>query len=455
MNAIQTLKNMIRDTPAEIYYAGEYARDIIRRQRSSKIEVLIRNLPFQNILDYLKKHFNHIYVAKDKNSLSFMSDHAEITINLPRKGNKHGPYYSLRDDARLRGFTINAMYLPITSRKKEHVIDFYRGRQSIKGKKIKTIGKADNALKRAPALMIESIALSAKINYRIDNNLFYAIKTNSELINKVPVDYVRDKFTEIILSTKPSRYLKIMHDASLLSRIIPELSMCYGIDQNKKYHKYDVFEHCIVACDNTEPILPLRLAALLHDVGKAPTREEVVKDGVLKVTFYNHEVIGAKIAKRVMRRLHYDKDLIREVSDLVYNHMYNYEPALWTDAAVRRFIKKVHISEADLEDLDNLPLFLVRKSDRFANGLGLSTIAPRQLAFQTRIKQVYNKSEALHITDLDIDGNDIITHFKLKPGPTIGHVLNYLLAEVVEDQSLNTKKKLIEEASKYLSRALK
>jgi len=455
MKAIQILKKLSRDTPAEVYYAGEYARDVIRRRRSGKVEVLVRNLPFQRIVSYLRKHFKNMYIAGDRSFLSFLSDHAEITVRLPCKGSKHGPYYTLRNDARLRGFTINAMYLPIASRKKGDVVDFYRGRQSIKGRKIRTIGKADNAIRKNPALMIEAISLSSKMNYRIDNNLFYAIKAGSELINKVPIEKIRDSFTEIILSNKPSRYFKIMHDSNLLSQIIPELSICSGMAQNKKYHKYDVFEHCIVACDNVEPNLTLRLAALFHDIGKAQTREEIVKDGAPRVTFYNHEVVGSKISKRIMRRLRFDKEMAHEVSDLVYNHMYNYEPALWTEAAVRRFIKKAHISAADLEDLDNLPLFLVRKADRAANGLGLSEVSSRQRSFQTRIKQVYTRSKALHVTDLDIDGNSIMAHFKLGPGPTVGHILNYLLSVVIEDQSLNTKKKLIGEASKYLSKALK
>jgi tRNA nucleotidyltransferase (CCA-adding enzyme) len=455
MKAIQILKKLSQDTPAEVYYAGEYARDIIRRKKSGKVEVLVRNLPFQQMVSYLKRHFKNIYIARDRSFLSFLSDHSEIIMRLPHKDSKFGPHYTLRDDARLKGFTINAMYLPVVSRKKSNVVDFYRGRQSIKGRKIRTIGKADNAVRKNPLLMIEAIALSSRINYRIDNNLFYAIKASSELINKISIEKVRDKFTEIILSSKPSRYLKIMNDSNLLSQIVPELSICSGMDQNKKYHKYDVFEHCLIACDNVDPNLVLRLAALFHDIGKAQTREEVVKDGSSKVTFYNHEVVGSKVVKKIMRRLHFDKEIIYEVSNLVYNHMYNYEPELWTDAAVRRFIKKARISAADLDNLDNLPLFLVRKADRAANGFGLSEISSRQRAFQARIKQVYNKSEALHVTDLDIDGNTIMTHFKLGPGPTVGHILNYLLAVVIEDQSLNTKKKLIGEASKYLSKALK
>ena len=455
MKSIQILKKLIRDGPAELYYAGEYARDMLRRKKSGRIETVIRNLPLQKVFEYLKKHFKNIYVAKDGSFLSFLADHSEITIKLPQKGGKHSPFFTLRDDSRSRGFTINAMYVPITSRKKANVIDFYRGRSSIKSRKIKTIGRAESAIKRDPLLMIEAVALSSKINYRIDNNLFYAIKANYELLEKVSVEGIRDAFIEIILSNKPSRYLKIMNDSNILSQIIPELSMCSGMNQNKKYHKYDVFDHCLVACDNVEPNLILRLAALFHDIGKAQTREEIMRGGIPKVTFYNHEVVGSKVSKKIMRRLHFDREISTEVSDLVYNHMYNYEPNIWTDAAVRRFIKKVQISESDLEDLDNMPLFLLRKADRAANGLNLSEISPRQYDLQDRIKQVYTQSKALHITDLDIDGATIMEHFKLKPGPTVGHVLNYLLSIVIEDQTLNMKQKLIEEASKYLSEALK
>jgi len=455
MKSIQILKKLSRDGPAELYYAGEYIRDVLRRKKSGRVEIVIRNLPLQRVFGHLKEHFKDIYVSSDKSFLSFLADHSEITIKLPQKGSKHSPYFTLKDDSKSRGFTINAMYMPIASRKKGNIIDFYRGRSSIKSRKIKTIGRAEISTKRNPLLMIKAIALASKINYRIDNNLFYAIKANSGLLGKVSIEKIRDAFVEIILSNKPSRYLKIMNDSNILSQVVPELSICSGMGQNKKYHKYDVFDHCLAACDNVEPDLILRLAALFHDIGKAQTREEVIKDGVPRVTFYNHEVVGSKVSKKIMGRLHFDREVIYKVSDLVYNHMYNYEPNIWTDAAVRRFIKKVQISKADLENLDNLPLFLIRKADRAANGLNLSEISPRQYDLQNRIRQVYIQSEALHVTDLAIDGAAIMDHFKLKPGPTVGHVLNYLLSVVIEDQTLNVKQKLIEEASKYLSEALK
>jgi poly(A) polymerase/tRNA nucleotidyltransferase (CCA-adding enzyme) len=453
MKSLRVLKKLSREAPAELYYAGEFARDILRRKKSGKVEIVVRGVPLAQVFQRVKRHFKDIHIARNKGSFSFMDDHSEVTIQLPKKASKHNHNYTLREDSRGRGFTINAMYLPVASRKGSNVIDFYRGRSCIKDRKIKIIGKADTAVKKNPILMMRALSLSSKLSYRIDNNLFYTIKANSELIKKVSIEEVRDEFVEIILGRKPSRYLKIMHDSHLMNHIIPELSICAGIAQNKKYHKYDVFNHCLVACDSIDPDLILRLAALLHDIGKAPTREEITKNGKRRVTFYNHEVVGSKIAKKILRRLKFDKDVIHSVSELVYGHMYNYEP-IWTDAAVRRFIRKSHLTNIDIEKIHQLPLFLIRKADRAANGLGLSEVSGRQYDLENRIKRIYAEFNALSIVDLDVDGGTIMEAFNLKPGPTVGHVLNYLLSLVIKDQRINTKKRLIEEASKYLSEAL-
>jgi tRNA nucleotidyltransferase/poly(A) polymerase len=455
MKAIQILKKLNRDTGAEVYYAGEYARDIVRRKRSGKIEILVRNLPFDQIVKYLKQHFSRVYASKARNLINFASDNVEVMIRLPEKGNKRSPYFSLREDAKGRDFSINAMYFPIYSKKKNSIIDFYRGRSCIQQRKIKTIGKPDAAIKRNPIVMMRAISLSAKLNYMLDNNLFYAIKSNHKLIENQPVPKVREAFTHIILSPRPSKHLRTMHKSGLLNILIPELSIGAGVTQNKKYHRYDVFDHCLTSCDSTDPDLTLRLAALLHDVGKPQAREEALKNGQTRVTFYNHEVLSSKLAKRILRRLGFSKGLIYDVGELIYNHMYNYEPDKWSDAAVRRFIKKVHITSVDLNNLENLPVFLLRKADRAANGLNLSKISPRQRAFEKRIREVYTKSEALHITDLKIDGEVLMKAFNLKQGPTIGHILRYLLSKVIEDQKMNDPKILIEESCRYLSKALK
>jgi len=453
MKVIQILKKLSRDTIADVYYEGEYARDVLRRKKSKNIDILVRNLPITHILKYLKRHFSKIH--KSRGAIKISCEGANVSIRLPRRGSKRSPYFSLRDDARTKDFSINAMYLPIRSKGKSNVIDLYNGQYSIKHRRIKTVKRADIAIREAPIIMMKAISLSAELNYKIDNNLFYAIRTNHKLIENQPILEIRRELVKIILSRKPSKYLRIMHKTGLLNMVLPELSIGYGISQNRKYHKYDVFDHCLLSCDYAEPDLTLRLSALLHDIGKPQAREEIVKGGRTRVTFYNHEVVSSKLAKKILKRLRFDKELVFNVGELIYNHMYNYEPNKWSDAAVRRFIKRAHISEENLDNLENLPIFLLRKADRAANGLNLSKISPRQRAFEKRIKRVYNESKALHVSDLAISGDIIMKVFKLKQGPTIGHILKHLLGVVIEDQNMNDTNKLIEETSKYLSGALK
>jgi len=455
MKLIKQLRRLTKDSHADIYYAGEYARDILRRRKSDHIEIVAKNILFKDLVHHIKKHIAKVYVCKSKHYVQFGIEDKNVVISLPRKGNTYNPNHSLRDDAKSRSFTINAMYIPIKPKRGVRVIDFYHGRDCIKNRRIKVIGRADIAIKKDPSIMMKAISLAARLNYRLDNNLFYAIKANSTMIDEVPVELIRNEFIHIIMSSKPSRYLRTMHKAGLMYKIIPELSICDGIAQNARYHKYDVMTHCLMACDNAEPDLIVRLASLLHDVGKAQTRNEIRKKGHDRVTFYNHEVMGSKLSRKILRRLKFDKETITTVSELVYNHMYNYEPNKWSEAAVRRFISKVNITENDLEDLDNMRLFLLRKADRLGSGVDLSEISPRQKTFQEHIKKVYERSKALNVRDLDIDGSIIMEKFYLKPGPTVGHVLNHLLALVIEDQSLNKRDRLIEEASKYLSGALK
>jgi len=457
MQILKILKKLERETVAEIYYSGPFVRDIIRRKSPENIEIIVRNLQIKDLIRYFKKYGN-ILETNNKSYLIFQSKNngGEIKITLPNRNGRHSPYFTLYEDAYSRDFTINAMFLPITSRIKKNLVDYFDGLSDIRSRKIRTTKNAKQSIRKDPLNILKAISLSAEIGYKIDSNLFYTIKSNYLLISKLLRSEIRNELVKILLSNKPSKYIKILHKLNLLNEIMPELVIGMGVTQNEKYHKYDVFNHCIYACDNTKPDLVLRLAALLHDIGKPQTREEkIVKNGNTKVTFYNHEVISSKIAKRILKRLRFDNKIISEVTDLVYLHMYNYEPEEWTESAVRRFIKKAKIGSEQLKDLPNLPIFLLRRADRLANGHSLKAISYRQRLFEKSIKEVYSKSKALDIGDLSIDGSVIMDKFNLKPGPTVGHVLDYLLSIVIEDQKMNTEELLINAASDYLSKALK
>jgi len=450
---INVLQKLNRETAAEVYYVGGFVRDVVRRKKPNNVDILIRNYPLADLVKYLKK-FGKVRRQISQHALiKFVCNGDEVRISIPRRGKDVGHYFSLKEDARYRDFTINAMYLPIDRRSKKHIIDFYNGLKDIQIRVLRAVGDAKQIIRKDPVRMLRAVSLAASLNYKLDVNLFYAIKTSSQLFDKISVDEQRDELIKILQSKKPSKYLRLLYDIGLLNMLMPELAMCYGVEQNKKYHKHDVFTHSILACDNTEPDIVLRLAALLHDIGKLQTRDE--SSSTNHITFYSHEVVSARLSKRILKRLNFDPDLIAKVAELTYLHMYNYEPDKWTDAAVRRFVRKAKITAEDLDKLDTFPLFLVRRADRLANGYTHKEVSYRQELFQKRIQDTFEQSSAITINDLDIDGNILMQEFRLQEGPTVGHVLNYLLALVLEDQKLNSRELLIEEASKYLSGALK
>lgn len=450
---INVLQKINRETPAEVYYVGGFVRDLIRRKKPNNVDILVRNYPITDLLKYLKNHGEVKRGLSHYKMIVFTCNGDTVHISLPRKGNKVGHYFTLKEDAMSREFTINAMYLPIDSISKKHIIDYHSGLKDIKDRQIRSAGKNKQMISTDPIRMLRAISLASWLNYKIDTNLFYAIKNSSKLLENVSMDDIREELIKVLLSKKPSRYFKLLYNTGLLYYIMPELHMCHGVEQNKKYHKHDVFTHSVLACDNIEPIITLRLAALLHDIGKLQTRDESGANG--KVTFYSHEVVSARMAKRILKRLNFNKEVIANVAELSYLHMYNYEPEKWTDAAVRRFIRKAKIHEEDLDKMDTFPLFLVRRADRLANGYPHTEVSYRQGLFQKRIQDIFLKSNVITISDLDIDGEALMREFHLQEGPTVGHVLNYLLSLVLDDQKLNSRDTLIEAASKYLSEALK
>jgi tRNA nucleotidyltransferase/poly(A) polymerase len=257
-----------------------------------------------------------------------------------------------------------------------------------------------------------------------------------------------------LLCRKPSKYIKLLYDTGLLIELLPELALCKGVSQNEKYHKFDVFTHCVTACDNTNPDIVIRLAALLHDAGKVIARNEVLKRGQNTITFYNHEAIGAELVKKNLRKLGFDeKKVVKPVSDLIRFHMYNYVTQ-WTDKAVRRFIRRMRITEKDLKTVDDIPLFQLRRADRLASGQDLKEVSPIQRIFEERMRGEFIKLKSTNEPELIINGTDIMEKFSLQEGPTVGHILNHLHKMVASDQILNSKEALMDEASKYLSRAL-
>jgi putative nucleotidyltransferase with HDIG domain len=246
----------------------------------------------------------------------------------------------------------------------------------------------------------------------------------------VAVERIRAELMKRMEAPRPSFGLETMRRTGLLDLVLPELLEGVGVAQNR-HHAYDVYEHALHVLDAAPRERPLvRLAALLHDVGKPRTRVEVNGEG----TFYRHERVGQKLVLQMLDRLRFSRAERDAVAHLVGEHMFHYTPE-WSDAAVRRFLRRV--GPENVEDL-----FALREADDHGHGTGRSSgEALRELA--GRIARVRAAQEALAVGDLAIDGEDVMRALGLAPGPRVGRILESLLERVIDDPALNTRERLL------------
>ncbi len=237
----------------------------------------------------------------------------------------------------------------------------------------------------------------------------------------------------MLVSDQPAKGIHLLEKTGLLQTIMPELITCRGVEQGG-HHDTDVWTHSLDAlhnCPSKDPIV--RLAALLHDIGKPRTYQ--LRNG--EITFYNHEIVSSRIADAIAKRLRLSNEQREKLFKLVRYHMFHYQPKD-TDAAIRRMIKRVGLQYID----DILDL---REGDRLGSGAKRTSWRLEEL--KQRIVDQLN--QPMDTNDLALDGHDLIAELKLKPGKLIGEILDHLLELVLEDPELNTKEELLKKASEF------
>ncbi len=346
---------------------------------------------------------------------------------------------SLEEDLARRDFTINAMaYHPF----REELIDPFDGERDIHDRLIRSVGDPLVRFLEDGLRPMRACRLSAKLHFDIERETFAAIPQSMESIKKVAMERFHDEFLKLLKTEKPSVGIEWMRRSGLLEYLIPELLEGYGINQNE-FHRHDVYYHNLYACDFVPPEKPLvRMAALFHDIAKPRAKKFAESSGHGNV-FYNHEVLGEKMTRRILKRLKASNQEIEWVCKLVRLHMFYYTHE-WTDGAVRRFLRRFDGDVAFLEDL-----FLLREADRLASGTKQRT-ADILEEFRRHIQRILEQENALKVTDLDINGYDLMQNFDLKPSPIIGKILNYLLEIVLEHPEYNEKSKLLELTRDFL-----
>jgi poly(A) polymerase/tRNA nucleotidyltransferase (CCA-adding enzyme) len=337
---------------------------------------------------------------------------------------------NIEDDLSRRDFTVNAMALGMDGA----IIDPYGGELDVKEKTIRTVGDATARFKEDALRLMRAVRFSMELDFEIEFATRRAIVACARELEMMAKERVRDELVKILMTPRAAKGIILLEELGLLEFVLPELRDGIGCGQNK-HHIYTVFEHNIRALDYAAKqnySLEVRMASLLHDVGKPRVKSG---DGE-NSTFYQHEYVGAKMAVKMLDRLHFSREFVELVAHLVRRHMFFYDIGGVTPAGVRRFI--VRVGPENIDDL-----LKVREADRIGSGVE-KAVSYRLRHFLFMIEKV--KHDPITPKMLALNGDELMAFFALAPGPRIGWILNSLLEEVLDDPKKNIKEKLTKRA---------
>jgi poly(A) polymerase/tRNA nucleotidyltransferase (CCA-adding enzyme) len=344
---------------------------------------------------------------------------------------------TLEEDLSRRDFTINALAMKAVSGNFD-IIDYFDGQKDLENKLIRAVGDANERFNEDALRMMRAIRFSVTLGFAIEEKTFLAIRKNAENLKHISPERIRDEFVKIILSPTPAKGIELLQETGILQIILPEIESGIGVMQSH-HHYYGpyntVYKHLVASLEKCpSPKLEVRLASLLHDVGKPKSKRGEGENA----TFYNHEYIGEKLTKNILERLRFSRRVIDKVTLLVRNHMFYYNVDEVGESGVRRVVQKIGLENiTDLID--------VRIADRL--GSGVPKAAPYKLRhFQFMVEKVSH--DPISVKQLKLNGNDLMSELGVEPGPKIGAILAVLLSQVIDEPKLNEKKKLLELAKK-------
>jgi len=412
----------------QAYVVGGAVRDLLTQTPTTDWDFTTDATPeqIQKLFpdSFYDNNFGTVGVKSEEKVLEITTFRSESGYSDRRRPDKVSWGKNLKEDLTRRDFTINAMAIDLQLK----LTDPFYGQEDLKAKLIRAVGEADKRFQEDALRMMRAIRFASQLGFSIEPKTLAAITKNSSLIKQIACERIRDELLKILASPFPKDGIQLLFSTGLLNFILPELLMTRGVEQ-AGHHTKDVWNHSLdslAACPSPDPIV--RLATLLHDMAKPQVKaSRTGKD----ITFYNHEVVGARMTKTISRRLRLSKKDSDLLWLLVRWHMFSYDPKM-TDAAVRRFIKRI-----GRENINKM-MFL-RVGDRVGGGTQATSWRLREL--RERIEKVLLKP--FSISDLKVDGNDVMAVLNLKPGPKIGSILKKLFAEVLDNAAKNDREYLL------------
>lgn len=434
---VHNILDKFKKASFQIYIVGGAVRDLLMNRpvedwdftTDAKPEEILKIIPE----GFYDNKFGTVGVAVKDGIFEITTMRKEGDYKDFRHPSKVGWTNKIEEDLARRDFTINAIAASVISTFVGiQLIDPFHGEQDIKNKTIRCVGDPVKRFQEDALRLIRAIRIATELEFDIDEKTFRAIKQNANLISKIAWERIRDELFKLLASQNAYDGIVKLKDAGLLQIILPELEKCSGLKQEGPKHDrvYDIGEHSLLTLKHTPSNNPItRFAALLHDVGK-PDTAETAKDG--NVTFYNHDVVGGQLVSKIAKRFNLSKKQSDKLFRLIRFHMFTVSENQ-TDSAIRRFIKNVGLDYID-------DMMALRVGDRLGGGTQTET-SWRMEKFQQRIKQVLKKP--FSISDLKINGNDVMKQLNLKSGPKVGDILQKLFEEVLEDSSKNNRAYLL------------
>ncbi len=335
-------------------------------------------------------------------------------------------------DLARRDFTVNAIALDPAN---DTLIDPFDGQADLRRALLRAVGDPAERFGEDGLRVLRAARFTATLEMEIEPATHAAIAPSLATFRKVSPERVRDEWLKTMRAARPSRAFDVMRETGMLGITCPELLEGVGVEQNR-WHGYDVWGHAMACLDACAGDAVLRMSALLHDVGKPRTR--AFSEKTQDYTFYDHDRVGAEIASPILTRLRFSNDDRARIVHLVRHHLFHYSDA-WSDAAVRRWLRRVSLER--LDDLYRLNEADVRSKGREFSG-DLATLA----ALKERVERIRQAGVALEVNALAVKGRDLIDELGMRPGPAIGALLNELLEAVLAEPQLNERETLLQRA---------
>lgn len=432
----------------EVFAVGGAVRDAAMGREPKDIDLMVTGLPPDQVEEALNQDGRVDLTGKDFGVFRLRSHGEEVEVALPRRerstGDEHRDFDIQSDhtmkpeeDLYRRDFTVNAMAVNLNT---NELLDPYGGLGHVDENKLTTVH--DHALSEDPLRVVRGLVARGRHGFEPDEGTRAQMAANSEKLLHLPQERIQAELDKLMKSADPAAAVRLAHETGTLKYILPEVDEAFGFDQNNSHHELELGEHLLAVLERTAKLTDdpdVRLAALLHDIGKPGSAWTDPETG--KFHFYknkegqgeNHEELGAQMAEKRLRDLHYPEARIKKMRDLVAHHMF---PAFTSPKGARKFVNTVGDYAEDLMNIregDN-----GGKSYKYDPQNNLPTI-DRQ---REMIKDIRSQGEATDRSGLAINGNDLLSLGY--QGREIGDILERLTRDVIDNPDLNTKDSLLE-----------